>query len=287
MEIPIRWADLDPQGHVNNVRLVDYTQEARARFLVSYEAARQLVQGCIMVNQQVEYLRPVQFSREPLIVDISCTQVGAARFWLEYAVHHGEELVARVRTVMCPYDFPSSSLRRLTDEERRLLHEFDGPAGEFRPLPDAKLGVDAPSAQVWPRWSDCDVYGHVNNVATLEWLQEARVAITAEWDPAMARVGMGLAGEGGLWLVARQDVDYVRELVWRVEPWSSRVAPVRLGNTSVTLVAEVVDPLTDVVHTRGRTVLVRADATGRPVPLPDETRTALSRLLVKPRATHH
>ena len=32
---PLRWGDLDAQGHVNNAVVVDYLQEARVAFLLS------------------------------------------------------------------------------------------------------------------------------------------------------------------------------------------------------------------------------------------------------------
>jgi len=34
VEVPLRWGDLDAQGHVNNARFIDYLQEARADFLL-------------------------------------------------------------------------------------------------------------------------------------------------------------------------------------------------------------------------------------------------------------
>ena len=51
----------------------------------------------------------------------------------------------------------------------------------------------------------------------------------------------------------------------------------RTGRTSVTIVAQIEDPLDDAVLTRTRTVLVCGDATGRPVPLPTSMVAAAER----------
>ena len=84
-----------------------------------------------------------------------------------------------------------------------------------------------------------------------------------------------------MWLVARQDVDYVGQLGFRREPYQVISAVTRLGTSSATFSAEVVDPLRgDAVLARGRTVLVSADPQGHPIPLPDHVRAALTPGLV-------
>jgi len=39
-ECPMRWADMDMLGHVNNVTYVDYLQEARIDMLAAHAPAR-------------------------------------------------------------------------------------------------------------------------------------------------------------------------------------------------------------------------------------------------------
>ena len=58
---PVRWGDLDAQGHVNNGFYVDYLQEARVHFLLTGppEARDLLDSGVLVVSHAVEYLRPV------------------------------------------------------------------------------------------------------------------------------------------------------------------------------------------------------------------------------------
>ena len=58
-ECPMRWADMDLLGHVNNVVYVDYLQEARVDMLRTHgPAARtgELAEGVVVVRHEVTYL---------------------------------------------------------------------------------------------------------------------------------------------------------------------------------------------------------------------------------------
>ena len=59
--VPLRWVDLDAQGHVNNGIIADYLQEARVRFLLAGDNAALLGTSTLVVAHQVEYLAPVEF----------------------------------------------------------------------------------------------------------------------------------------------------------------------------------------------------------------------------------
>lgn len=286
VDIPLRWSDLDPQGHINNVMTVDFTQEARARFMMESDAPQLLIDGCVMVSQQVEYLRPVRYSDEPLRVEFGTVEIRSARFIMGYRIWHEGRLCGRVRTSMCPFDFDAQRLRPLDAAERATLSGI-AIEGEkrWRPLPKARLGGRGEPTELFARWSDQDRYGHVNNVRILDWIQQARIEATTAIDPLMARAGMGRGPEpgeegAGGWAVARQEVDYVEQMAWRTEPYVGYTAPLRVGTTSVTLGCEIVDPRDASVRIRSRTVLVRTGADGRPAPLPSSTARAMRARLV-------
>lgn len=280
VDVPLRWSDLDPQGHVNNVMMVDFTQEARARFMQGSDAPQLLTDGCVMVGQQVEYLRPMRYSGEPLTVEFGTVEVRSARFIMGYRIWHEGELCARVRTSMCPFEFSAQRLRRLTADERRTLSgiAIEGEA-RWRPLPKAHLGGRGEPTELFARWSDQDRYGHINNVRTIDWIQQARVEATTAIDPSMARAGMG-RDTGGGWVVARQEIDYIEQMQWLLRPYIAHTAPLRVGTTSLTLGCEIVDPRDASVSTRSRTVLVHLGEDGRPAPLSGATAAAMRARLV-------
>ena len=269
---PIRWGDLDAQGHVNNAVVVDYLQEARVEFLLSSAVADLLGAGVVVVAHQVEYLAPIPFAPGPdgpaVDIELWIDQVGAARFCLSYELRHRDTLVGRARTVVTPYDLAEQRVHRLTDTERDVLRAAVEPPVELRALPSGRPGADA---FTWPcrvRWADLDSYGHVNNVKFYDYFQEARIAWFGDaWDPALTV------------LLVRQDVDYVRPVDFRREPYTVRLAPLVAGRTSLTVGAELVDkpgsghPPT--VFARARSVLVCAGPDLQPVEIPDALRARL------------
>ncbi|QIK71190.1 acyl-CoA thioesterase [Propioniciclava coleopterorum] len=125
------------------------------------------------------------------------------------------------------------------------------------------------------RWSDVDTYGHVNNVVFFDYVAEARIALK---EPLLDNAITGRGAEvEHTWMVARQDLRYLAQMQHRLAPYEVRTAIGRLGRTSMTLAAEVVDPEGGAVLARSTTVLVHGDADGRPQPLPDELHDAARR----------
>ncbi len=65
---PLRWADMDAQGHVNNVTYVDYLQEARVdvfRVHAPVRGGEELAEGVVVVRHEVDYLRPWSSAGSP------------------------------------------------------------------------------------------------------------------------------------------------------------------------------------------------------------------------------
>lgn len=272
ISVPVRWVDQDAQGHVNNALIADYLQEARVQFLLGGANADLLGHGTLVVGHQVEYLAQLEFDTEPVEVRLWVGDVGASRFTVGYEVLHHGRLAARARTLLCIFDFEAGRPRRMTPAERAWFVERSGPLEPLRVLGKWRPGPQAYESPLVVRWSDLDAYGHVNNVRFFDFVAEARVAMPTNADGTGDRMAAAAAG-GYLLMVVRQDVDYLAQLDHRLEPYQTRVAAAQAGRTSMTLVAEVVDPsLPDKVFARARTVLVCADSTGRPTPMPDELR---------------
>ncbi|MGC3992756.1 MAG: thioesterase family protein [Propionicimonas sp.] len=273
--VPLRWVDLDAQGHVNNAVVADYLQEARVDWLLSGSNAHLLGSSTMVVSHQVEYLGPVAFGVDPVEVELRVGTVGAARFTLGYSVVQDGRELARARSVLCLYDYVAGRPRRMTSAERSWFVDQSGPLEPFGGLGDQRVGERAHAYDFVVRWSDLDPYGHVNNVRVFDFVAEARIRMNPDGDDT-TRMHTA-AADGLLWMVARQDVDYVGQIAHRSEPYRVRSAIGRVGRTSVTIVAQVEDPLDGSVLTRTRTVLVCGDATGRPVPLPESMRAAAAR----------
>jgi acyl-CoA thioester hydrolase len=246
---PMRWSDLDAQGHVNNAVYLDYLQEARVAFLLSGSPVLHhlLDSGTLVVNHQLEYVKPVTFSDRPLTTNLWVDAIGGSRFSIGYEVYDGDDLAARARTGIVPFDLVSNTLRRLTAEERELLGDVLAPTEPLRPLPKVDVLGDHHRYPLRVRWSDLDSYGHVNNVKYYDYIQEARISLmtsTIGWEP------------GAVWVVVRQDLEYLKPIDFRTEPYEVGTAVTAIGNRSFTLAAEIRDPTSSTVYATARTVVV-------------------------------
>lgn len=280
---PMRWADLDLLGHVNNVVYVDYLQEARVDLMRAHAPdtrSDDLAEGVVVVRHEVDFVTPLEFRFSPVSIDCWVTQLRAASFTMAYEVYdqRDDERVTylRAETVLTPYVFASERPRRLSDVERSGLEAFLEPA-ERRGRPSPPGGGRNPEGHypVHVRFSDVDVYGHVNNVKYFEYFQEARIALLAG---LLSRARGAAADPLTRTVVARTEVDYRVPILFRPEPYDLWSRIVRVGRTSMVIESEICDGET--VLSRARVVLVFWDAeAGRPVPPPEDYRGVLEAAL--------
>lgn len=265
---------------MNNVVVADYLQQARAQFLLSGPGRSLLADGCVVVSHQIAYRQAIQYSGEPLQAELAVSELGGARFVIAYRLVQDGRLRVEARTVLCPFDFDKQRPRRLKRVERKFLSEY---RHAVTPLDDVEAPVLAGRGsdfEVFTRWSDPDRYGHVNNVRFLEFVLAGRVDMTTRADATMARVGMGEQPSAVQWLIARQDIDYLHQMEFRLAPYRVLTAPVRIGRSSVVLATEIDDPDDGTVFARARAIMVCADAAGRKRPLPESAREALTRRVI-------
>ncbi len=277
-ECPLRWSDMDAQGHMNNAVMVDYLQEARVVFLRSGPASALLDEGIVVVRHQVEYRRPIHYDEDAVVVELGVSTLGASRVELAYEITQGGEVSIVARTLLCAFSFDEQKPIKLKPEYRSFFEEYRIEVEPLRDLTAPHLEGRGTPVPLPVRWTDLDSYGHVNNAKVYDYLQQARITATTQWDPTMARAGS--KGAQHMWLIARQDVDYLAQIPHRLEPYEVRVAPVHLGTSSIVLASEVVDPETGTVHNRARTILVVADQDLKKTELPESLRDSLGEHLV-------
>jgi acyl-CoA thioester hydrolase len=134
---PLRWADMDSLGHVNNVTYADYLQESRVDMLRVHAPARggeELAEGVVVVRHEVEFVAPLVFRFEPVRIESWVTRIRAASFTLAYEIldeqpDGSRKVYLRARSVLTPYLFAEERPRRIGEEERAVLEGFLEPEG--------------------------------------------------------------------------------------------------------------------------------------------------------------
>ena len=133
--VPMRWADLDAYGHVNNAAMLTLLEEARIAVFWTSEGgepgrsgAKVLAGGpgsdmhTLVARQEIEYLAPLSYSQEPVVVELWIGQLGGASLLVCYEVLTPTgEVCARAATSIVKVDAGSGRPSRFSDEEREAL----------------------------------------------------------------------------------------------------------------------------------------------------------------------
>ncbi|MEV0484616.1 thioesterase family protein [Streptomyces sp. NPDC050508] len=119
---PLRWADMDAYGHVNNVVFLRYLEEARIDFL--FRPDKEFKQGSVVARHEIDYKRQLVHRHAPVDIELWVTEIRAASFTITYEVKDGDQLYVRASTVIVPFDFETQRPRRITAEEREFLEEY-------------------------------------------------------------------------------------------------------------------------------------------------------------------
>ena len=277
---PLRWADMDALGHVNNVTYVDYLQEARVdvfRLHAPTPGGEDLAEGVVVVRHEVDYLAPLTFRKDPVSIEVWVTEVRAASFTLAYEVFDERQdgsrtVYLRARSALAPYVFSDERPRRITAPERQVLDalrdERPQPRQRQGRLPRDSGGAERHRYDCHVRFSDVDLYRHVNNVAYFEYMQEARIDLL--------RLEERTADEPPLSVVVvAVDVEYSRPILLRPDPYPVDSWVEAMGTSSVTIASEISDG--QEVLARARAVVVGVDrGAHRARPLPGWLRDRLT-----------
>lgn len=260
-ESSLRWADLDPLGHINNVTYVDLLQEARISFFGQHRiiaASEVTPEGILVVRHEVDFLVPLTMRRTEILLDTWVAQLRAGSFTLAHEIYTeddaGRTVYARASTVLAPFVFTTESPRRLSAEEKEFLTPYLAETPSRSPLEST-----GGTRHIYPlrlRWSEMDPYRHVNNVHYYEYFQEARISYIRH-----------LHTRGEVWsqnVIARMDVEYLRPLHYRSTPYEVHSWISGMGTKSYTVVHEIRDPSTGTgqaaeICARSKAVMVSFD----------------------------
>lgn len=126
VEVAVRWSDMDAYGHVNHARTVTLLEDARTELLfneMSRRGQNQFTEGVLVARLSVDYLLPLVYSGEPVLIEMWVGEIRAASFVLHYMMRGRADrtVLVTAETLMVPYDIAASRPRRLTAVEREYL----------------------------------------------------------------------------------------------------------------------------------------------------------------------
>ena len=129
--IEIRYADLDPQGHVNNAKFLTYFEQARAGYLIQLGLFAKdqsfLDVGIILADARVTYLAPVRWGMD-VRVGVRVTRLGNKSMTMEYELAEtaGQPVLATGSTVLVAFDYREQQTIPLPPIWREKISEFEG-----------------------------------------------------------------------------------------------------------------------------------------------------------------
>jgi len=104
--VQLRWSDMDVQAHVNNVQYLRFLEDARVQMLVHLGRPGQMMEtGQVTVRHEIDYVAPLLFRVEPILVDTWVERIGRTSYVLGYEIlDHDGTVFARARSVMVCFD---------------------------------------------------------------------------------------------------------------------------------------------------------------------------------------
>lgn len=124
---PLRWADVDVYGVINNVAFVRYLEEARVDLILSMEPSEQdsfLRRGSVVVRHEIDYKKPLVHRREPVEIQMWVSRLRAVSVTISYLIKDADGIYASARTVLAPFDYRARRPRRLTEAETSFFGKY-------------------------------------------------------------------------------------------------------------------------------------------------------------------
>ena len=127
LSLPVRWADMDVNAHVNNTRFFTYFESARLAWLESVRTrAERNGEGCVVAQTSCTYHQPISYP-ETLLVRLYAGAPGRSSFTTYYELLcEGDESVTYA-------------------DGQAVMVWVDRASGKSLPIPDYLLSVLAPA----------------------------------------------------------------------------------------------------------------------------------------------
>jgi len=128
-EIPVRYRDLDPEGHVNHAVYVSFLELTRVRYLREVIDAGIDDLNAVVAHLEIDYRRPVTIE-ETVTVALRVTDLGRSSVTMAYEIRADGDVVATAETVMVRVD-EDGDATPMPEDWRETIREYEGlPEGD-------------------------------------------------------------------------------------------------------------------------------------------------------------
>ncbi|NNE08685.1 MAG: acyl-CoA thioesterase [Gemmatimonadetes bacterium] len=134
-DVPVRFRDLDPMGHVNNAVYNTYLEESRMAFWKLVEPGRSLeTVPFILARAELNYRSPARES-EVIRVGVRVAWMGTSSFCFEHRLteKQGGRLIAEAKSVLVYFDYETGRSAPIPERIRGLMTDLSG--GTIEPKP--------------------------------------------------------------------------------------------------------------------------------------------------------
>ena len=129
--IEVRYADLDPQGHVNNAKYITYFETARVQYkrhIGTFQFGQSFMEiGVILADLQITFHAPIEWGTT-VKVGVRTTRLGNKSLHLEQCIIDAENgtLYATGKVVLVAYDYQAGKSIPIPDDWRAKISNFEG-----------------------------------------------------------------------------------------------------------------------------------------------------------------
>ncbi|WP_104103910.1 thioesterase family protein [Arthrobacter sp. 08Y14] len=153
--IQLRFGDEDSNGHVNNVRFVQFLEEARVRLSLlplgeelspaepaaTFRSVTSRTGMTLVARQEIEYRAPMVYRQEPVWVEVWVTGVGGSSLTYGFRIADDDGTVyALAECTLVMADAETGRPTALSDLQIRVLESWRGDPVPFRGSRPANAG---------------------------------------------------------------------------------------------------------------------------------------------------
>ncbi len=127
--VEIRYADLDPQGHVNNARFLTYFEQARVHYLIHlglFSKEQSFLEiGIIIAEATITFKAPVYFGTQAR-VGVRVSSLGTKSMTMKYEMTDlGGIIYATGSSAIVTFDYKTHATIPIPDSWREIISKFE------------------------------------------------------------------------------------------------------------------------------------------------------------------